>query len=267
MSSFVLAQNVGVIFFGVGHPSFWVMRSHCWIESFVQVEKQMGGGSALPIIVADGPICAELEMLEESETEGSYDGEGERRTTLHPQDIRPPTHVADFLNELGWLFQNSQPHPRIVEPPKFLPSRQKHLLTFAVKRDWCAVVNKVLDILFGLVLAWPDKNSTGLVEIFGDETSLLHLAVERKCMRMVQLLLSYVPRHSEGGHVDYNDLKAIWKHGSQYSSIFSPNMSGPEGLTPLHVAASMNGAEGIIDALTSDPNQVSVNAVIYIVLT
>ncbi|CAM6105335.1 unnamed protein product [Calypogeia fissa] len=227
-------------------------------RAFIEVEKQMGGGNALPVIVADGPICAELQMLEENWTQFSNDG----ARGSHPDDVLEGTRMIEFLNELGWLFQSSQTHLRMTELPKLLPSRQKHLLTFAVKRDWCAVVHKLLDILFGLVLSSPKKTSMVLLDIFGDEMSLLHLAVERKCIPMVQLLLSYVPPLCERGSADLKDLlQEVWKHGQQ--SIFSPNMRGPEGRTPLHIAACMRGAEGIIDALTSDPNQIGLDTWSY----
>jgi hypothetical protein len=38
--------------------------------------------------------------------------------------------------------------------------------------------------------------------------------------------------------------------------LIRPDMAGPAGLTPLHIAASMQGAEDVVDALTSDPCQV-----------
>jgi hypothetical protein len=37
---------------------------------------------------------------------------------------------------------------------------------------------------------------------------------------------------------------------------FEPNFPGPGGLTPLHLAASIENAEDIVDALTDDPQQV-----------
>lgn len=38
--------------------------------------------------------------------------------------------------------------------------------------------------------------------------------------------------------------------------IFVPNMAGPGGLTPLHVAASASFSDDIVDILTSDPQEV-----------
>lgn len=38
--------------------------------------------------------------------------------------------------------------------------------------------------------------------------------------------------------------------------IFTPNLAGPGGLTPLHLAASATSSEDLIDALISDPQEV-----------
>lgn len=40
---------------------------------------------------------------------------------------------------------------------------------------------------------------------------------------------------------------------------FLPNYPGPGGLTPLHLAASIDDAEGVVDALTDDPQQIGLN--------
>lgn len=42
--------------------------------------------------------------------------------------------------------------------------------------------------------------------------------------------------------------------------LFRPDMLGPSGLTPLHIASSTSGAESILDALTNDPGQLGINA-------
>ena len=39
--------------------------------------------------------------------------------------------------------------------------------------------------------------------------------------------------------------------------IFAPNLAGPGGLTPLHLAASATSSEDLIDALISDPMEVT----------
>jgi hypothetical protein len=233
----------------------------------LQVEKHISGGSALPVIVADGPICAELLMLEKSGVQGLTDKVVGKRAGPNFDDFLPYADVTDFLHELGWFFQISLTYPRVTDLPVFLPSRQKDLLIFAVKRDWCALVNKLLDLVFGLVLASPDKTSTSLSEFFGDEMSLLHLAVERQCRPMVRLLLAYSPPNSEDGSADLKDLlKDVLKHDLTNSAIFTPNMSGPGGSTPLHMAATMKGAEEIIDDLTSDPNEVSADRFVLFLL-
>jgi hypothetical protein len=41
--------------------------------------------------------------------------------------------------------------------------------------------------------------------------------------------------------------------------MFTPLVKGHRGFTPLHVAASMSGAEEMIEILTNDPNEVRLN--------
>ena len=72
------------------------------------------------------------------------------------------------------------------------------------------------------------------------EVHLLNRAVKRKSSRMVHLLVKFV--------VFCPDNSKVYP--------FLPNFPGPGGLTPLHLAASIENAEDIVDALTDDPQQV-----------
>lgn len=73
------------------------------------------------------------------------------------------------------------------------------------------------------------------------EIHLLNRAVKRKCRSMVNLLIHY-------SIVDSTDTSEKF--------IFVPNMAGPGGVTPLHLAACTSSTEDIVDALTSDPQEV-----------
>ncbi|BFI04453.1 protein MpSPL3 [Marchantia polymorpha subsp. ruderalis] len=240
---------------------------------FIEVERQAGGGDAVPVIVADNPVCSEIRSLEqEIENQGLIAANQAKLSGCEPEEVFHQIRVAramaelevkNVLNELGWLFLNSQTIHPLVDLPLLVPSRQKRLLVYAVERDWCAVVKQILDIIFALGLSLETGGQTlnGLVEIFDDETSLLHRAVKKKCRPMVELLLAYVPYSGvDDGDVRVQQvLSRLSRHGSQYRCIFTPDVAGPEGFTPLHVAASMEGAEGIIDALTSDPNYIGLH--------
>jgi hypothetical protein len=72
------------------------------------------------------------------------------------------------------------------------------------------------------------------------EIHLLNRAVKRKSRRMVHLLVQFVVLCLDNSKV----------------YPFLPNFPGPGGLTPLHLAASIENAEDIVDALTDDPQQV-----------
>jgi len=42
--------------------------------------------------------------------------------------------------------------------------------------------------------------------------------------------------------------------------LFRPDMLGPSDMTPLHIAASISGAEGVLDTLINDPGQYGIEA-------
>lgn len=147
--------------------------------------------------------------------------------------------VLHFLNELGWLFQRTN---RLSISPfeNFSSTRFKFLLTFSVDRDLCALMRKILDILAERSLKSQSLVQESLNML--SEVQLLSRAVKRKCRRMINLLLHY----SVTGGIDASKLYP-----------FLPNMSGPGGLTPLHLAACTQDSDEIVDALTNDPQQVT----------
>ncbi|XP_020266067.1 squamosa promoter-binding-like protein 15, partial [Asparagus officinalis] len=196
---------------------------------FIEVENGFKGNS-FPVIIANSTICQELGALEsefEEEVGTSDNGcPSSREDLLH------------FLNELGWLFQRKGSLvPHFVD---FSSSRFKFLFTFSVERDWSAVVKTLLDILVERSLksdALAQESLEMLLEI-----QLLNRAVKRKCSKMVDLLITYCVIR-----------------GNSKVYLFPPNLFGPGGVTPLHLAASIQDSEDIIDALTNDPQEIGIN--------
>lgn len=162
--------------------------------------------------------------------------------------------AINFLHEMGWLLKRSHLVSRLGQVDfgsnVFSLGRFKWLLEFSMDHDWCAVVKKLLDVLF-----------EGTVDVEGHtfremllEMGLLHRAVRRNCRAMVEFLLRYVPTRKLDEHVADADLAT---HADGY--LFRPDMPGPAGMTPLHIAASRDNAEMVLDALTDDPGQVPLN--------
>ncbi|XP_039113819.1 squamosa promoter-binding-like protein 15 [Dioscorea cayenensis subsp. rotundata] len=208
---------------------------------FIEVENGFKGNS-FPIIIADATICQELRGLE-SEIEdqiGMTDLILEDPLQDHGRP-RSRDDVLHFLNELGWLFQRTN---RLSISPfeNFSSTRFKFLLTFSVDRDLCALMRKILDILAERSLKSQSLVQESLNML--SEVQLLSRAVKRKCWRMINLLLHY----SVTGGIDASKLYP-----------FLPNMSGPGGLTPLHLAACTQDSDEIVDALTNDPQQIGLN--------
>lgn len=197
-------------------------RGRCFIE----IENGFRGTS-FPIIIADSTLCQELNLLE------AEFGEVQNR---QPSLVKETIH---FLNELGWLFQKKNGG----SGSHYSLTRFKFLLVFSVERDLCGLVKTLLGILL-------QKGSGGITE---DDSSmemlytinLLNRAVKRKCKNMVDLLIHY----SVVGDTD-TDSAASRKY------IFPPNLAGPGGITPLHLAACTSDSDDMVDALTNDPNEV-----------
>ncbi|KAH9324742.1 hypothetical protein KI387_004920 [Taxus chinensis] len=184
---------------------------------FVEVERGLKGNS-FPVIVADSAICRELRSLE-----GDIDIPCEvivtnKHSKMHSQDdvkISNQEDVVSFLNELGWLFQrNSYSEKKPPSPGGFL-GRFKFLLTYAVERDWNALLKRILDIFFSM---YAEEGSIQEALAVMSEIHLLHRAVKRNCRQIVDLLLCYLPLSSANGNF-----------------AFSPDVIGPGGLTPLHI--------------------------------
>lgn len=126
--------------------------------------------------------------------------------------------------------------------------RFRWLVEFSIEHDWCAVVKKLLNILFYRIVDAGQYSSTedALLDI-----GLLHRAVRRNSRSMVELLLRFHP----DGNLTESQL-------SKEKYLFRPDLKGPGGLTPLHIAAGRDGSEHVLDALTDDPGMVCLSFLI-----
>ncbi|CAI9777119.1 unnamed protein product [Fraxinus pennsylvanica] len=208
---------------------------------FIEVENGLRGTS-FPVIIADNTVCQELRLLESVINEGALLHDG--TSSDHIQNpVRPRTReeVLHFLGELGWLFQRKN-NSSLFESPDYRLSRFKFLLTFSVEHDFCALIKTLLDILLEINLGheWLARESLEMLS----ESHLLNRAVNRRCRRMVDLLIHYSISDSTDSSMKY---------------IFVPNMAGPGGITPLHLAASTLGSDDMVDALTSDPQEIGLH--------
>lgn len=165
-----------------------------------------------------------------------------------------PNQAMEFIHEMGWLLHKFQLMSRFGhEDPNlgsFTFERFKYLIEFSMDRDWCYVVNKLLNILFYGTVSGGEQP---FLKFALSEMGLLHRAVRRNSRPLVEMLLRYVPEKvADDLSLEYKSLVDI-----DESSLFRPDVAGPGGLTPLHVAAGRDGSEDILDALTNDPRKVS----------
>lgn len=206
---------------------------------YQQVENGFKGDS-FPVIIADATICKELRPLE-----SEFDTEEivcDSISDEHEYDNGRPRsreEALHFLNELGWLFQRER-FSNVHEVLDYSLDRFKFVLTFAVERNCCMLVKTLLDVLVNKHLE-GEWLSTGSVEML-NAIQLLNRAVKRKYINMVDLLICYsIPSKNDTS--------------SRY--LFPPNVGGPDGITPLHLAACTSYSEGVIDSLTNDLQEVN----------
>ena len=201
-------------------------------------------GNILPVIVANTEICSELRSLE---------NELDEDISSDVSQINKEAKTMKFLHELGWIFQSTarviNRHDHAGFDRSFHnnssiminPLRFKGLLSYAVGRDWCAVVKKLLDLMFDIGNCNEKEEEDDEVFNVLLEVNLIHEAVKRKCRLMVEFLLQYKP-----------DVIRSRK----FQGMFTPVVKGQCGFTPLHLAATMCQAEEMIEILTNDPNEV-----------
>lgn len=163
--------------------------------------------------------------------------------------------AVDFIHEMGWLLHRSQLRSRLgdLDPnaDPFPLKRFKWVMEFSVDHDWCAVVRKLLDILVDGSVGAGEHHSLSLAL---SEMGLLHRAVRRNSRPLVEALLNYVPKNLSF-KLESED-KAVTDRVNP--NFFRPDVMGPAGLTPLHIAAGRDGSEDVLDALTNDPGMVKI---------
>ncbi|KAL2486658.1 Squamosa promoter-binding-like protein 1 [Abeliophyllum distichum] len=221
-------------------------------RGFIEVEDHCLGSSFFPFIVAEDDVCSEMRMLEkEIELTETDDFQ------LETGKLEARNQIMDFIHEMGWLLQRNNLKSRLghSDPNSdcFPFERFKCLVEFSVDRDWSAVLNKLLDILFNGTVGAGEQP---FLKFALYEMGLLHRAVRRNSRSLVEMLLNYAPdRVADELSLEYNSLVE-----SDRSFLFRPDVVGPAGLTPLHIAAGRDGSEDILDALTCDPARVGIEA-------
>ncbi|XP_068662016.1 squamosa promoter-binding-like protein 1 [Aristolochia californica] len=224
-------------------------------RGFVEVEDHGLSCGFFPFIVAEEDICSEIRLLEgEIELNDSEIDVEIRNDIMHKKN-----QALEFVHEMGWLLRRSHlmnsREGQVDNHAKAFPlQRFKWLMEFSMDRDWCAVVKKLLDVLTeGTV----DVSEHSSLELTLSDLGLLHRAVRRNSRSMVEFLLSYVPDKTMDERGNHHSQRA-GKGSVCY--LFRPDMQGPAGVTPLHIAASRDDAEMVLDALTDDPGQVGIQA-------
>ncbi|XP_073119246.1 squamosa promoter-binding-like protein 1 [Henckelia pumila] len=215
-------------------------------RGFIEVEDHGLSSSFFPFIVAEKDVCLEICTLE------SIIGITDRDTNK----IDARNQALEFIHEMGWLLQRSRLKCRLGESSfkvdLFPFKRFRWLIEFSIDHDWCAVVEKLLSIFLNGTID-PGKHTSILLALL--DIGLLHQAVRRNSKSMVEFLLEYRP--SESLYKTGPKLNQADKEG-QY--LFRPDSIGPGGLTPLHIAACLDGRENVLDVLTEDPKSVGINA-------
>ncbi|KAK4859375.1 hypothetical protein QYF36_004440 [Acer negundo] len=208
---------------------------------FIEVENGFKGNS-FPIIIADATICQELRLLESEFDEQTKvcDIISEEQAYDYGRP-RSREEVLHFLNELGWLFQRKKTLS-MLEGPDYSFSRFKFLLIFSVERGCCALVKTLMDMLVEktMEMGGPSRESFEMLS----EIQLLNRAVKRRCRRMADMLIHYSVTIGNDSSKNY---------------IFSPNLAGPGGITPLHLAACTSDSDEMIDTLTNDPQEIGLS--------
>ncbi|KAJ6336601.1 hypothetical protein OIU76_006474 [Salix suchowensis] len=208
---------------------------------FIEVENGFKGNS-FPVIIADASICKELRLLE-----SEFDEKAETSNIVSEEQAhdlgrpRSREEALHFLNELGWLFQRKSV-PSMLEAPDYSLNRFKFLLIFSVERDYCVLVKTILDMLVERNMCRDELSKESLEMLH--EIQLLNRSVKRRCREMADLLIHY---------------SIIGLDNSSRTYIFPPNVGGPGGITPLHLAACASGSDGLVDALTNDPQEIGLS--------
>uniref|UniRef100_A0A2P2KP32 SBP-type domain-containing protein n=3 Tax=Rhizophora mucronata TaxID=61149 RepID=A0A2P2KP32_RHIMU len=221
-------------------------------RGFIEVEDHGLSGSFFPFIVAEQDVCSEICVLEDviEMAENNMNKNAEKMETRN--------QALEFVHEMGWLLHRGHSKVRLGDNNPSLGlfsfKRFKWLIEFSMEHDWCAVVKKLLAILFDGIV---DSGAHSSIELALLDLSLLHRAVRRNCRPMVELLLRYTPEKQSYIAGSGQNQEVC---GGYNKFIFKPDIVGPAGITPLHMAASRDGCENVLDALTNDPGSVGIEA-------
>lgn len=216
---------------------------------FIQIEDHGLRSSFFPFIVAEEDVCSEIRLLESvfEYAESDVHVGGTANSDVQNQ-------AMDYIHEMGWLLHRSQLRSRLghLDPnaDSFPLKRFKWLMEFSLDHDWCAVVKKLLDIFIDGNVGTGEHPSLNLAL---SDMGLLHRAVRRNSRPLVELLLRYVPK--KVSDKSEFEVKAM-ASGVSDNFLFRPDVIGPAGLTPLHIAAGKDGSEDVLDALTDDSRMV-----------
>ncbi|KAK3164172.1 hypothetical protein QOZ80_1AG0013720 [Eleusine coracana subsp. coracana] len=212
-------------------------------RGLIEIEDYDQSSLSVPFVVAEEDVCSEIRMLEH---ELNLISVGE---TLEEIDHLMAGHdqALHFLQEIGWLLQRT--HVQAMSDQAqcsrvgFSVGRFRWLLSFAVDHEWCAVVRKLLDIMFegNIDLDFPSP-----VE-FAQKLNLLFAAVNKRSKPLVECLLRYTTAPVDS------------RSTSPVQFLFTPEVTGSSSITPLHAAATISDAAGVLDALTDDPLQMGIN--------
>lgn len=230
---------------------------HLNVTQPCQIEDHGFSGSFFPFIVAEDDVCSEIRLLENALEFTETDEDVEQLVNSEAKDL-----AMDFIHEIGWLFHRSQLRSRLghMDPNTDLyPLRRfKWLMEFSMDHEWCAVVKKLLNILLAGIVGSGEHPSLDLAL---SDLGLLHRAVRKNCRPLVDLLLKYVPENFPDSLGSEDNAQADSTH-ERY--LFRPDVAGPAGLTPLHIAAGKDGSEDVLDALTNDPGTVTLLNLLHI---
>ncbi|XP_016507693.2 squamosa promoter-binding-like protein 1 [Nicotiana tabacum] len=219
-------------------------------RGFIEVEDHGLSNGFFPIIIAEEDVCSEICMLESA-------------IELTPADyvngltnnVEVKSQAMDFIHEMGWLLHRNNLKARLGNSNAVLfpLKRFKWLMEFSIDHGWCAVVRKLLNLLLDGTVG-GEENS--FLKVSLSEMGLLHKAVRRNSRPLVELLLTYTPEEvADELCSEYQSLVGV-----NGKFLFRPDTVGPAGLTPLHVAAGIDGYEDVLDSLTDDPGMVAIEA-------
>ncbi|XP_075085770.1 squamosa promoter-binding-like protein 1 [Nicotiana tabacum] len=218
-------------------------------RGFIEVEDHGLCSSFFPFIVAEKDVCSEIRTLE-SIIEAAETADGFLGAT---EELQARDQALDFIHEMGWLLHRSHLQFGLGSGSNLILfpfERFKWLIEFSVDHAWCAVVEKLLSVFFNGIV---DVGQHSSLDIALRELGVLHRAVRGNRRSMVEMLLRYCPH----GVLDKSGVEKKQGHGGY---LFRPDSEGPGGLTPLHIVASQDGCESLLEALIDDPGQIGIEA-------